>query len=138
MAEPEAPPPAPAPVEVTNPDPISVEVVNPDPIPVDTGAETTAKTVASKAQTDARVLTAAGQRQTSNLWERTQQVIALGVVFASLTTAMFLIVFGALQRGDAEPVAFVFLASVANLVIGFYFGRTNHTRTGGVGPFDGR
>ena len=123
----------PAPVEVTNPEPISVEVMNPNPIPVDTGAETTAKTVASKADTDARVLEAAGQRGTSHMWERTQQVIALAVVGASLTAAVFLIVFGALQSGDAEPVAFVFLASVANLVIGFYFGRTNHTRVGGIG-----
>jgi len=28
----------------------------------------------------------------------------------------------------------VFLFGVANLVTGFYFGRTNHQRTGGIGP----
>ena len=32
-----------------------------------------------------------------------------------------------------KVAAFVFLTGVANLVIGFYFGRTNHQRTGGIG-----
>jgi uncharacterized membrane protein YjjB (DUF3815 family) len=32
----------------------------------------------------------------------------------------------------------VFLASVANLVIGFYFGRTNHTRSGGISQSETR
>ena len=130
----------PQPVVVANPDPVLVTDVNNDPRevrivegPSETASIINAKTVAHKATTDARILEAAGQRETSNLWERTQQIIALAVVGASLTTAVFLIVFGAIHNADAEPVAFVFLASVANLVFGFYFGRTNHTRVGGIG-----
>ena len=34
---------------------------------------------------------------------------------------------------DLQLAAIVFLFGVANLVTGFYFGRTNHQRTGGIG-----
>jgi hypothetical protein len=34
---------------------------------------------------------------------------------------------------EVQLAAIVFLFGVANLVTGFYFGRTNHQRSGGVG-----
>lgn len=134
---------SPAPVEVTNPEPIDVKVSNPNRIPVDTGAETVAKTVASKADVSERALTAAGQRSTSLIWERTQQIIAISVVEMTLVVVSIVVatpgvatIFGYAVPEAATAAAstgIVFLASVANLVIGFYFGRTNHTRVGGPG-----
>jgi hypothetical protein len=115
----------PAPVEVTNHEPIPVAMA-------DTAQQTTARTVAAKAGVDAEMLRTEDQRRISGIWERTQQVIALSVVLTSLFVSAYL----AIQPGGNS--AYVFLASVANLVIGFYFGRTNHQRVGGSGPFEGR
>lgn len=53
-----------------------------------------------------------------------------------MLTALGVSAWLAVQPDGNSP--YVFLASVANLVIGFYFGRTNHTRVGGVGPLEGR
>lgn len=111
----------PAPVEVTNPDPIAVSIE----APIDTTAQTAAKTVASSAKIDADILRTQDQRRISGIWERTQQIIALAVVFSGLIVAAVIAL-----RSD-NPAAFVFLSSVCNLVIGFYFGRTNHQRVGG-------
>ena len=58
-----------------------------------------------------------GQRRINLLWEVTQSFIALAVTVATLYFS---------QSKDVLPNAFF-------LVIGFYFGRTNHQRTGGVG-----
>lgn len=76
-----------------------------------------------------------GQREINRIWERTQQTIALLVVVSTLVVAAFKAIFDALSdpsRGIAAGPAFLFLVGASNLVIGFYFGRTNHTRTGGV------
>ncbi len=72
----------------------------------------------------------AGQRRINVIWEYTQAFIAGAVVISVLIVASWLSVKGV----DGEKVAaFVFLTGVANLVIGFYFGRTNHQRVGGIG-----
>lgn len=71
----------------------------------------------------------AGQREINALWEHTQRTVALLVIGSACAVAAGLSAFG---NDDAEVAAFVFLYGAANLVIGFYFGRTNHTRTGGV------
>lgn len=115
----------PSPVEVTNAEPIAVAVSESVP-------QTTARSVAAKASVDAEMLRTEDQRRISGIWERTQQVIALSVVLTSLFVSAYL----AIQPGGNS--SYVFLASVANLVIGFYFGRTNHQRVGGAGPFEGR
>lgn len=76
----------------------------------------------------------AGQREINLLWENTQMKVALSVIWASLLVALVLAVFGKwIGSADLQLAAVVFLFGVANLVTGFYFGRTNHTRTGGVG-----
>lgn len=129
----------PAPVTVQNEEPISVTVDERD-----TDAQATARTVAAGARTEAEVLRTADQRRISGIWERTQQIIALSVVEITLLVAATKAI-EPLFRDDngtdatTAGVAFVFLASVSNLVIGFYFGRTNHTRVGGdPGPVEGR
>lgn len=71
----------------------------------------------------------AGQREVNMLWETTQRQIALAVITIALMIAAWLAVAG---ESDNETAASVFLYGVANLVIGFYFGRTNHQRVGGV------
>lgn len=76
----------------------------------------------------------AGQREVNMLWESTQRVIALAVIFSALFAAIVLAVFGALVAipQELQLAAAVFLFGVANLVTGFYFGRTNHQRVGGI------
>lgn len=72
----------------------------------------------------------AGQRQINVVWENTQKLIALSVTWVSLMIASWLAVMGATE--SVQTAALVFVFGVANLVIGFYFGRTNHQRVGGV------
>lgn len=76
-----------------------------------------------------------GQRTTSMLWETTQKQIALYTIGLTLFSAVGSALFGEwLKLGnDVRIAAFVFLYGAANLVIGFYFGRTNHQRVGGPG-----
>lgn len=79
------------------------------------------------AQDDLRT---AGQRHINLKWESTQQIIAIAVTVAVLSVCSFIMI-----RGDMalQQAAFIFLTNLAFLVIGTYFQRTNHTKTGGVG-----
>jgi len=72
-------------------------------------------------------LRTAGQRRVNILWEVTQSFIAVAV---SLST---LYVSGNLALNDqTQTAAFLLLSNAFFLVVGFYFGRTNHQRVGGV------
>lgn len=71
-----------------------------------------------------------GQRHVNMTWETTQRLIALSVTWVSLSIASWLAIMGATE--SVQTAALVFVFGVANLVIGFYFGRTNHTRVGGI------
>jgi hypothetical protein len=62
----------------------------------------------------------ASARNINLIWEVTQATIALSVVGATVISAFYL----------AEENSL--LGNAFFLVIGFYFGRTNHARTGGV------
>lgn len=73
-------------------------------------------------------LTKVGQRRINMIWEVTQSFIALGVTTATLYASSALVL-----RGDKGEAAFLLLSNSFFLVIGFYFGRTNHQRIGGVG-----
>lgn len=76
-----------------------------------------------------------GQRVVSMLWETTQKTIAMVTVGGAVSLSVVVVVFGkwlALEA-DVRIAAFMFVASAANLVIGFYYGRTNHQRVGGPG-----
>lgn len=78
-------------------------------------------------------LTREGQRVINLIWESTQRNIALMVVATTLTVNGWLAVVGTSIQSIA---ALIFLVGGANLVIGFYFGRTNHQKTGGIGLDD--
>lgn len=83
---------------------------------------------------DAAILSSQGQRDINTIWEQTQRNVALSVTYGSLVIAGVLALFGRwVGTPDLQLASVVFMFGVANLVTGFYFGRTNHTRTGGVG-----
>ena len=72
-----------------------------------------------------------GQRKINLIWEYTQSGIAISLVLASI----FVSVHAALQ-GTGRDVPDI-LKSGLFLVLGFYFGRTNHARIGDH-PMDDR
>jgi len=78
-----------------------------------------AKLVADTVAADA----ANHQKKINYVWEYTQAGIAGSVVLATLIME-FLIVSG-FSKVDKEPVL---IAAAFGLVVGFYFGRTNHAR----------
>lgn len=89
--------------------------------------------VASPTTTQEGERVSAGQRTINLIWENTQMKLALSVIWASLIVSAVLSIGGKLLgTPDIQLAAVVFLFGVANLVTGFYFGRTNHTRVGGV------
>jgi len=101
--------------------------VLPPPVAVHTGDPLTPTTTVEEDRHSA------GQREVNLIWENTQMKIALSVIWASLIVAGGLAIFGKyLGTPDVQLAAVVFLFGVANLVTGFYFGRTNHQKVGGV------
>lgn len=66
-------------------------------------------------------------RKINMIWECTQGVIAVFVTLATLFVASTMSL-----RGDGGTAAFLLLSNAFFLVIGFYFSRTNHSRTGGT------
>jgi len=96
-------------------------------------------------------LITAGQRTINLLWEITQSRLALIIVITFNLVLMGIVTWALIsliqvgQVGDIDTyqaVIVVLLAALGqlygltNLVVGFYFGRTNHQRTGGVGGED--
>jgi hypothetical protein len=73
-------------------------------------------------------LRTAGQRRVNIIWELTQALIAGLVTTATLLAAVVLVL-----KDQKAEAAFLLLSNAFFLVIGFYFGRTNHQRVGGVG-----
>lgn len=62
----------------------------------------------------------AGQRRVSLMWEVTQGVIAISVVAALIYVEV---------RGQTSAV----LTTIASLIVGNYYARTNHAAIGGIG-----
>jgi len=77
---------------------------------------------------DQMALRTAGQRRVHVIWETTQAMIAGIIVVTTMTICGMLIV-----RQNYVEAALQLVSNGFFLVIGFYFGRTNHARTGGVG-----
>ncbi len=70
----------------------------------------------------------AAQRRINLIWERTQASIALGVVTANIVYIFVLLFVGVIPQEATNAAGL--LANAFFLVIGFYFGRTNHKRIG--------
>lgn len=90
---------------------------------------------AQEAEQAETILRTEGQRTVSMIWEVTQQKIALMTVGGGMMLASVVVVGGEWLglANDVRIAAFMFVAGAANLVIGFYYGRTNHQRVGGPG-----
>lgn len=71
---------------------------------------------------------ALGQRRINLIWEGTQALIALSVIWGAIGAAIWITLYDTMNR----LMSFLFLSNVVSIVIGFYFGRTNHQRVGGV------
>ncbi len=69
-----------------------------------------------------------GQRRVNLIWEVTQALIAVAVTGSTLYVSAQLAL-----KENGQAAAFLLLSNAFFLVVGFYFGRTNHQRTGGVG-----
>lgn len=81
--------------------------------------EAAAAVVAAEAKVRETAKTSAGQRRVNILWEATQAAIAICVTMAFIFVSIRII--------DSPDLKNAFF-----LIVGFYFGRTNHQRTGGV------
>lgn len=66
---------------------------------------------------------AAGQRRINMIWEVTQAVMTVAIVGANVF-AMF--------RPPADETARATMTNAMFVVLGFYYGRTNHVKIGGV------
>ncbi len=75
-------------------------------------------------------VTTAGQRKVNLIWEYTQAIIAVSVVFANLACAVFSVIS---VRATMKIEIPGMLTNALFLVVGFYFSRTNHAAIGGVG-----
>lgn len=78
-----------------------------------------------------------GQRRVNIIWETTQSMIAGSVVLCVLYVSSSMVIAALTTAATSSQIAnaqtaFIFLSNIASLVIGFYFGRTNHQRVGGV------
>lgn len=75
-----------------------------------------------------------GQRHINLIWEGTQASIAILVTIATLIVVSITVIRG----GDSNLVitAFVLISNIFFMIATFYFQRTNHTKTGGVGGTD--
>lgn len=94
--------------------------------PIGVQAQSTDPSVPAKT-TFQEDLKTAGQRRINIIWEGTQAIIAL------LVTATTLYVSSSLSLRGEGTAAFLLISNAFFLVIGFYFGRTNHQRSGGIG-----
>lgn len=72
-----------------------------------------------------------GQRKINLIWEVTQASIAILVTAVTLFVSAVLVL-----RGDGGAAAFLLLSNVFFMVSSVYLTRTNHQKTGGVGPHD--
>lgn len=78
---------------------------------------------------DAEVLAVERHQKINLIWEYTQAYMAILVITTVLGSATYIAV---TTKDDAKRnVALAFMIGLANLVAGFYFGRTNHTRPTG-------
>lgn len=83
-------------------------------------------------------LTTAGQRKVNLIWEGNQAIIAIAVVGVTLVVSAFLSMMVIDKDVNDRQLAiattaFMLIGNLSSLVIGFYFGRTNHQKVGGVG-----
>ncbi len=83
--------------------------------------------------TEQEDITHASQRAINLIWERTQATIALLVVSCAIFDGVFSQVYASLHPTISVPQGPNILSNAFFGIIGFYFGRTNHSAVGGIG-----
>jgi len=78
---------------------------------------------------DADILAVARHQKINMVWEYTQAYMAILVVTTVLLTCCYIAI--TTKDEGKRTGALLFMTGLANLVAGFYFGRTNHTRPTG-------
>lgn len=78
---------------------------------------------------DAEQLAVTRHQKINMIWEYTQAYVAVLVVTTVLMTAAYIAI--TTSEDSKRDVALAFMIGLTNLVAGFYFGRTNHTRPTG-------
>lgn len=73
----------------------------------------------------------AGQRSINRVWEYTQSFLAVSVVMVTLFVNAMIALYG-MSISEISSSALMQLNVMGALIVGFYFGRTNHQRVGGV------
>lgn len=83
---------------------------------------------------DAEVLHAKRSGDINFTWEFVQAFLAVVVVGGDMVIFGILAIYPEAVRDDpVQWAAIMFLSSIGNLIVGFYFGRTNHTRSSSAG-----
>lgn len=78
---------------------------------------------------EAEQLAVARHQKINLIWEYTQAYMAILVITTVLITCCYIAI---TTKDDGKRTAsLLFMTGLANLVAGFYFGRTNHTRPTG-------
>jgi hypothetical protein len=73
----------------------------------------------------------ASQRNINRVWEYTQSFLAISVIVVVLGVNASVAIYGK-SVSEISSSALMQLNVLGALVVGFYFGRTNHQRVGGV------
>lgn len=100
--------------------PIKVETQSPLPVTVENKEALTGKTASTTSDTpyaDARMLAAQRMNRINSLWEFTQAFLAIVLTIGAVYTAII----GTREESETMKNALF-------VVLGFYFGRTNHAR----------
>lgn len=106
----------------------AIDHVSEEPTP----SRIAAKEVAATRVSDETSLRTSGQRKINLIWEVTQAIVTVMVVGATLYIAGRL----AISDSTDRTVAFLLLSNAFFMIVTFYYQRTNHIRTGGVGGRD--
>lgn len=78
---------------------------------------------------EAEILAVQRHQKINMVWEYTQAYVAVLVITSVLGSSVYIAITTA--EDSKRNVALSFMIGLANLVAGFYFGRTNHTRPTG-------
>lgn len=74
----------------------------------------------------------ASQRTVNMMWERTQRQLSLFVVIASMIDGLVITISNIMGWGGGQLQVPTIFSLGFGMIIGFYFGRTNHQTVGGV------
>jgi len=120
---------------------ISTDQLQPTPIPAPGTVLKSDATTLIPTTTEAQDKTTEGQRHINLIWENTQSriavfVVGVGVIVNSVVVVS--IIFFNKETSVTQlaliSICLQFINLTTGIVIGFYFSRTNHSATGGVGP----